>query len=170
MIYNYSLQLFNSKTILNTCFLYGVGDYIAQTIEKNKGYRLKYDLNRTSIIVFIGTLLDNIPYFTTSNIQIYDTSIFIKNIFFILTFGIISDTFDNYKYKKVNLIIFYNSIKKVWNNVKNVFFEIYMINYIIRYYIQIIKLTYIPTQLQSFFTNIMDIGMNTYLSFISQDY
>jgi hypothetical protein len=79
-LYNGSLQ---SKpllvTSLTTGFCYGIGDYFAQTIEKNQGKRDNYDLKRLSVFTIFGTVAGGPIYYAWFS-KIHNMEIFIERI------------------------------------------------------------------------------------------
>ena len=79
-LYNRALQ---SKpllvTSLSTGVCYGIGDYIAQTIEKNQGKREKLDLKRFAVFTIFGTVAGGPVYYTWFS-KIHNMEIFIERI------------------------------------------------------------------------------------------
>lgn len=79
-LYNRALQ---SKpllvTSLSTGVCYGIGDYIAQSIEKNQGNREQYDLKRLTVFTVFGTVAGGPVYYAWFN-KIHNMEIFIERI------------------------------------------------------------------------------------------
>jgi hypothetical protein len=79
-LYNNALQ---SKpllvTSLSTGVCYGIGDYIAQTIEKNQDKREQYDLKRLTVFTIFGTVAGGPVYYAWFS-KIHNMEMFIERI------------------------------------------------------------------------------------------
>jgi hypothetical protein len=238
-LYNRALQ---SKpllvTSLSTGVCYGIGDYIAQTIEKKQGKREFFDMKRLGVFTFFGTIaggpiyyvwfskIHNMPAFIErvvkwnekrtltrhfrqelnnhlANNKISDLSMktfrlnykahfdtiekpvirsktilvakiyadqFIFSVlypvFFMMTTGVMLDVVN--EPKKLTLDGITGAITKAWNNVKNKFVQIYVADCAVWPLVQMANFAFIPAHLQPIFVNVMNIGWNTFLSYVSQ--
>ncbi len=66
-------------TSLSTGVCYGLGDFIAQTIEKKQSKREKYDIKRLSVFTIFGTFAGGPIYYAWFS-KIHNMPIFIENV------------------------------------------------------------------------------------------
>lgn len=225
-------------TSISTGVCYGIGDYIAQTIEKNQCKREQIDLKRLGVFTVFGTVaggpiyyawfskIHNMPAFIETivkwnekrtltrhfrkelnehllNNKISDMSMktfrinykahfdtiqkpiirsktilvakiyadqfvfsVLYPVFFMMTTGVMLDLINDPNER--NFLGLTNSVKKAWKNVKNKFIQIYVADCAIWPLVQMANFAFVPEHLQPIFVNIMNIGWNTFLSYVSQ--
>lgn len=238
-LYNKALQ---TKPLLvtsiSTGVCYGIGDYIAQTIEKKQLKRVDYDIKRLLVFITFGTLAGGPVYYAWFS-KIHNMPIFIENIvkwnekriltrhfknelnkhfinnnisnlsmqkfrleykkhfdiidrpiirsktilvakiyadqfifsvlypiFFMMTTGIMLDISNDPK--KLTPKGIAECFNKSWTNVKNKFVQIYVADCAVWPLAQMANFAFIPPHLQPIFVNVMNIGWNTFLSYVSQ--
>lgn len=225
-------------TNLSTGVCYGLGDYIAQSIEKSQGKRDEYDYTRLGVFITFGTLAGGPIYYTWFS-KIHNMPVFIENIvkwnqkrilaghfkqelhkhlssnslgdlsmknfrinyksnfdtiekpiirsktilvakiyadqfifsvfypiFFMMTTGVMLDIAKNEDELSTSKII--KSAEKSWLNVKNKFINIYVADCAIWPLVQMANFAFVPSHLQPIFVNVVNIGWNTFLSYVSQ--
>ena len=87
-------------------------------------------------------------------------------VFFMMTTGVALDLTNNQEHRSLSDLK--NSISKAWTNVKNKFVQIYVADCAIWPLVQMANFAFVPAHLQPIFVNIMNIGWNTFLSYVSQ--
>ncbi len=226
-------------TSLSTGVCYGVGDCIAQSIEKKQGKRESYDFRRLGVFTLFGTIAGGPIYYAWFS-KIHNMPIFVENvvkwnqkriltrkfkdelgkhitgntindlsmktfrvsykshfdtiekplirsktilvakiyadqfifsvlypIFFMLTTGVMLDVAKEPE-KNMTVDGFSKSVSKAITNVKNKFVQIYVADCAVWPLVQMSNFAFIPAHLQPIFVNVMNIGWNTFLSYVSQ--
>jgi len=87
-------------------------------------------------------------------------------VFFMITTGVMLDFTNNPTERNLSGLM--NSFTKAWTNVKNKFIQIYVADCAIWPLVQMANFAFVPTHLQPIFVNLMNIGWNTFLSYVSQ--
>lgn len=87
-------------------------------------------------------------------------------VFFMMSTGVMLDLTNNTEQRNLTGLI--NSFKKAWTNVKNKFVQIYVADCAVWPLVQMANFAFVPSHLQPIFVNIMNIGWNTFLSYVSQ--
>ena len=87
-------------------------------------------------------------------------------VFFMMTTGIGLEMASNPN--KLNPNGFIDSVKKSWSNVKQKFIQIYVADCAVWPLVQMANFAFVPAHLQPIFVNVMNIGWNTFLSYVSQ--
>jgi len=87
-------------------------------------------------------------------------------VFFMMTTGIMLDM--TKEPEKISFDSFICSVKKSWSNVKAKFVQIYVADCAVWPLVQMANFAFVPAHLQPIFVNVMNIGWNTFLSYVSQ--
>lgn len=104
--------------------------------------------------------------------QVYaDQFIFsiIYPVFFMITTGMLLKLTKKENRKKLSIDLIYKLLLDSWNNVKNKFAKIYITDCTIWPLIQMTNFAFIPAPFQPIFVNIINIGWNAFLSYVSQN-
>lgn len=134
-----------------------IGDLSMKTFRNN--YKLHFDTIEKPIIRSKTILVAKIYA---------DQFIFsvLYPVFFMMTTGVMLDLTNNAN--KRNFSGLSDSFKKAWTNVKNKFIQIYVADCAVWPLVQMANFAFIPAHLQPIFVNIVNIGWNTFLSYVSQ--
>jgi hypothetical protein len=89
-------------------------------------------------------------------------------IFFMGTTGVMLDA-TKYDLSKPIGTQFVNSCSKAWTNIKDKFLQIYVADCAVWPLAQMANFAFVPSHLQPIFVNFLNIGWNTFLSYVSQD-